>query len=48
VDPFGVFGLILTPTRELAFQIMEQFKVFAGNNMNLRVSVIVGGVDIMR
>lgn len=27
---------------------MEQFKVFAGNNMNLRISVIVGGVDIMK
>ncbi|TNV78936.1 hypothetical protein FGO68_gene14116 [Halteria grandinella] len=48
VDPYGVFGLVLTPTRELAFQIMEQFKVFAGNNMNLRISVIVGGVDIMK
>ena len=48
IDPYGVFGLILTPTRELAYQIMEQFKVFAGNNMNLRINVIVGGVDIMR
>jgi ATP-dependent RNA helicase DDX49/DBP8 len=27
---------------------MEQFKVFAGNNLNLRISVIVGGVDIMK
>jgi ATP-dependent RNA helicase DDX49/DBP8 len=43
-----VFALVLTPTRELAFQIMEQFKVFAGSNMNLRISVIVGGVDMMR
>jgi ATP-dependent RNA helicase DDX49/DBP8 len=48
VDPYGVFALVLTPTRELAFQIMEQFKVFAGSNMNLRISVIVGGVDMMR
>ncbi len=43
-----MFGLVLTPTRELAFQIMEQFKVFAGNNLNLRISVIVGGVDMMK
>ena len=27
---------------------MEQFKVFAGNNMNLRITVIVGGVDMMK
>ena len=27
---------------------MEQFKVFAGSNLNLRISVIVGGVDMMR
>lgn len=47
-DPYGVFGLVLTPTRELAFQIMEQFKVFSGSNLNLRISVIVGGVDMMR
>lgn len=25
-DPFGVFALILTPTRELAFQIADQFR----------------------
>ena len=27
---------------------MEQFKVFSGSNLNLRISVIVGGVDMMR
>ena len=27
---------------------MEQFKVFAGSNMNLRISVIVGGVDMIK
>ena len=47
-DIFGIFALVLTPTRELAFQIMEQFKVFAGNNFNLRISVIIGGTDIMK
>ncbi|GET03731.1 probable ATP-dependent RNA helicase DDX49 [Rhizophagus clarus] len=26
-DPFGVFALVLTPTRELAFQIADQFRV---------------------
>jgi ATP-dependent RNA helicase DDX49/DBP8 len=27
IDPFGVFALVLTPTRELAFQIAEQFRI---------------------
>ncbi|PVU91080.1 hypothetical protein BB559_004293 [Furculomyces boomerangus] len=45
-DPYGVFALILTPTRELAIQIAEQFTVF-GKSINLKVSVIVGGLDMM-
>ncbi|KAJ3811248.1 P-loop containing nucleoside triphosphate hydrolase protein [Lentinula lateritia] len=46
IDPFGIFALVLTPTRELAFQISEQF-VILGNSMNLRTAVIVGGMDMM-
>ena len=42
-DPYGIFALCLTPTRELAYQIKEQFTVFAGSNLNLRCSVITGG-----
>ncbi|EGW34136.1 uncharacterized protein SPAPADRAFT_59553 [Spathaspora passalidarum NRRL Y-27907] len=45
-DPRGIFGLILTPTRELALQIAEQFAAL-GSNMNIKVSVIVGGEDIV-
>jgi len=45
-DPYGVFALILTPTRELAFQINEQFSVFAGA-FNLRSTVITGGMDMI-
>ncbi|XP_017783893.1 PREDICTED: probable ATP-dependent RNA helicase DDX49 [Nicrophorus vespilloides] len=45
-DPYGIFALILTPTRELAFQIADQFAVF-GKPMNLRHSVIVGGMDMV-
>lgn len=26
-DPYGIYGLILTPTRELAIQIADQVKV---------------------
>lgn len=46
-DPMGIFGLILTPTRELAMQIAEQFAAL-GAQMNIRVSVIVGGEDIVQ
>ena len=43
-DPFGIFGLILTPTRELAIQIGEQFKAL-GSLFNPTVTVVTGGVD---
>ena len=46
-DPFGVFALVLTPTRELAFQIEEQFAAL-GASIGLRQSVVVGGLDMMR
>lgn len=47
-DPYGIFGIVLTPTRELAYQIMEQFKVFAGSSLNLRICVITGGIDMIK
>jgi ATP-dependent RNA helicase DDX49/DBP8 len=43
-DPFGVFALVLTPTRELALQIREQFLVF-GSVMGLRCTALIGGND---
>ncbi|KAJ7276339.1 P-loop containing nucleoside triphosphate hydrolase protein [Mycena haematopus] len=46
VDPYGIFALVLTPTRELAFQISEQFAVLGGV-LNVRTAVIVGGMDMM-
>ncbi|XP_046817544.1 probable ATP-dependent RNA helicase DDX49 [Vespa crabro] len=45
-DPYGIFALILTPTRELAFQIADQFAVI-GKSINLKKCVIVGGMDMM-
>lgn len=44
-DPMGIFGVILTPTRELAMQIAEQFAAL-GANANIKLAVIVGGEDI--
>ncbi|KAI0772067.1 P-loop containing nucleoside triphosphate hydrolase protein [Trametes elegans] len=46
LDPYGIFALVLTPTRELAFQIAEQFAVL-GAPLNLRTAVVVGGIDMM-
>ncbi|KAI0751574.1 DEAD-domain-containing protein [Daedaleopsis nitida] len=46
LDPYGIFALVLTPTRELAFQISEQFAVL-GAPLNLRTAVVVGGIDMM-
>ncbi|PFH51463.1 hypothetical protein AMATHDRAFT_142725 [Amanita thiersii Skay4041] len=45
-DPYGIYALILTPTRELAFQIAEQFAVL-GTSLNVRMAVVVGGMDMM-
>uniref|UniRef100_A0A0K8RGQ5 RNA helicase n=1 Tax=Ixodes ricinus TaxID=34613 RepID=A0A0K8RGQ5_IXORI len=45
-DPYGIFALVLTPTRELAFQISEQFKVI-GKAVGLKDCVIVGGMDMV-
>ena len=44
-DPFGIFALVLTPTRELALQILEQFKVF-GKPINVQVTLVTGGMSI--
>ncbi|KAH9983220.1 DEAD-domain-containing protein [Russula compacta] len=46
VDPYGIFALVLTPTRELAFQISEQFVVL-GSPLNVRTAVVVGGMDMI-
>ncbi|XP_063980065.1 probable ATP-dependent RNA helicase DDX49 [Diachasmimorpha longicaudata] len=45
-DPYGIFALVLTPTRELAFQIAEQFSAI-GNAINLKKCVVVGGMDMV-
>jgi len=43
-DPYGVFAVILTPTRELAVQIGEQFNAI-GSPMNVNCCVVIGGID---
>jgi ATP-dependent RNA helicase DDX49/DBP8 len=46
-DPYGIFAVVLTPSRELAFQIGEQFTAF-GAPLGLRVAVVTGGLDIVK
>jgi ATP-dependent RNA helicase DDX47/RRP3 len=41
----STYALVLAPTRELAFQISEQFAAL-GAGIGLRTAVIVGGVDM--
>merc|ERR1711939_154751 len=44
-DPFGIFAVILTPTRELALQIFEQIKAIS-SPQQLKAVLITGGSDM--
>jgi ATP-dependent RNA helicase DDX49/DBP8 len=44
-DPYGIFGIILTPTRELAIQISEQIAAF-GAPMGIRQALVIGGSNM--
>ncbi|CAL52279.2 Helicase, C-terminal [Ostreococcus tauri] len=46
-DPYGIFALCLSPTRELANQIADQFTVF-GAGTGLNCMVITGGEDLIQ
>lgn len=45
-DPYGIYALILTPTRELAIQISDQFAAL-GASMDLKFVTVVGGLDML-
>lgn len=45
-EPKGLFACVLAPTRELAYQISQQFESL-GAAMGVRCSVIVGGMDMV-
>ncbi|XP_072450608.1 probable ATP-dependent RNA helicase DDX49 [Chiloscyllium punctatum] len=45
-DPYGIFCLVLAPTRELVYQIAEQFRVL-GKPLGLKDCVVVGGIDMV-
>ena len=44
-DPTGIYAVVLTPTRELALQILEQFKAIA-SPQSFKPVLIVGGTDM--
>ncbi|XP_018370584.1 PREDICTED: probable ATP-dependent RNA helicase DDX47 [Trachymyrmex cornetzi] len=44
-NPQRYFALVLTPTRELAFQISEQFDAL-GSSIGVKTVVLVGGMDM--
>lgn len=44
-DPVGIFGVILTPTRELALQIFEQIKAISAPQ-SLKPILVIGGGDM--
>jgi ATP-dependent RNA helicase DDX47/RRP3 len=43
-EPKGLFACVLAPTRELAYQISQQFESL-GAVMGVRCAVIIGGMD---
>lgn len=45
-NPYGVFAVVVTPTRELAYQMAEQFRAL-GSAVRVRCSVVVGGMDLL-
>jgi ATP-dependent RNA helicase DDX49/DBP8 len=46
-DPYGIYAVVLTASRELAYQISEQFIVL-GAPIGIRVCTIVGGMDMVK
>lgn len=43
-EPYGVFGLVLSPARELAMQTAEQLSAL-GSRQKVRVLTLIGGMD---
>lgn len=46
MDPYGIFAIVLTPTRELAIQISEQISAL-GAALSVSVGLAIGGVDVI-
>jgi len=46
-DLYGIYALVITPTRELALQIKDSFKILSGD-LPLRCVCITGGMDYLK
>ncbi|GAX15458.1 ATP-dependent RNA helicase DDX49/DBP8 [Fistulifera solaris] len=46
-DPYGIYAVVLTPTRELAKQIHQQV-VALGSSYRVQSALVVGGLDSVR
>ena len=44
-DPMGIFAVVLTPTRELALQLFEQFQAI-GASQSIKCVLVTGGADM--
>ena len=44
--PQALYAMVLSPTRELAIQIAEQFEAL-GSGIGVKCAVLVGGIDMM-
>mmetsp|Transcript_7305 Transcript_7305/g.10784 ORF Transcript_7305/g.10784 Transcript_7305/m.10784 type:complete len:554 (-) Transcript_7305:29-1690(-) len=47
VDPYGIYALVLSPTRELAQQVNEQILAL-GAKLDIRSCLVTGGDDMVR
>lgn len=48
-DPYGIFALILTPTRELAKQIQQQIlAIGSGSGWKIECALVIGGEDLTK
>eukprot|EP00934_Nitzschia_sp_Nitz4_P004496 Nitzschia sp. Nitz4//scaffold70_size99833//69431//72788//NITZ4_004603-RA/size99833-processed-gene-0.120-mRNA-1//-1//CDS//3329557159//4486//frame0 len=46
-DPYGIYAVIVSPTRELAKQIHQQILAL-GSSYNVESALVVGGMDMVR
>lgn len=46
-DPYGIYAIIVSPTRELAKQIHQQI-IALGSSYNIESALVVGGLDMVR
>jgi ATP-dependent RNA helicase DDX49/DBP8 len=48
-DPYGIYAIVLTPTRELAKQIQQQILALGnGSGWKITCALIIGGEDVTR